>query len=69
MLNLLTIYKSFAKPNLDYADIIYDKPLNKSFKRKIELGQYNATLIIIGAIKGACGDKINQELGLGFLVD
>ena len=25
---LLTIYKSFVRPNLDYADIIYDKPFN-----------------------------------------
>ena len=28
--SLLTIYKSFVRPNLDYADIIYDKPFNKS---------------------------------------
>ena len=26
--SLLTIYKSFFRPNLDYADIINDKPLN-----------------------------------------
>ena len=31
------IYKSFVRPNLDYADIIYDKPFNESFKRKIEM--------------------------------
>ena len=35
--SLLTIYKSFVRPNLDYADIIYDKPFNESFKRKITL--------------------------------
>ena len=29
---LLKIYKSFVRPNLDYADIIYDKPFNDSFK-------------------------------------
>ena len=28
--NLLTIYKSFIRPNLDYADTTYDKPLNES---------------------------------------
>ena len=50
--SLLTIYKSFVRPNLDYTDIIYDKPLNKSFKKKIERVQYNAALIITGAIKG-----------------
>ena len=39
---LLTIYKSFVRPNLDYADIIYDKSLNYSFKKKIEMVQCNA---------------------------
>ena len=48
---LLTIYKSFVRPNLDYADIIYDKPLKESFKKKIESAQYEAALIITGAIK------------------
>ena len=37
MKNLLSIYKIFVRPNLDYADIIYNKPLNESFKMKIEL--------------------------------
>ena len=35
--SLLTIYTFFVRPNLDYADKIYDKPLNKSFKRKLEI--------------------------------
>ena len=30
--SLLTIYKSFVRPNLYYGDIICDKPLNVSFK-------------------------------------
>ena len=34
--SLLTIYKSFVRPNLDYVDIIYDKPLNESFKRRLK---------------------------------
>ena len=29
---LITISKSFARPNLDYVDIIYDKPFDGSFK-------------------------------------
>ena len=49
--SLLTIYKSFVRSILDYADIIYDKPLNESFKKKIESAQYEAALIITGAIK------------------
>ena len=31
---LLTIYKSFIRPHLDYGDIIYDKAFNKSFHVK-----------------------------------
>ena len=50
----------FCKTDLCYADIIYDKPLNESFKKKIELVQYNVVLIITGAIKGTCRDKIYQ---------
>ena len=60
--NLLTIYKSFVKPNLDYAHIMYDK-LHESFKSKIEMVQYIAALIINGAFKGTSRDKIYQELG------
>ena len=49
----LTIYKSFVRPTIDYADIIYDKPFNESFKRKIEIVQYKAALAITGVIKGS----------------
>ena len=49
---LLTIYKPFVRPNLDYGDIIYDKPFNESFKTEIEMIQYGAALVISGAIKG-----------------
>ena len=31
---LLTIYKSFIRPNLDYADIIYEKLLMVLSERK-----------------------------------
>ena len=34
--SLLTIYKSFIRPHLDYGDFIYDKPNNESFCRNIE---------------------------------
>ena len=67
--SLLKIYKSFVRSNLDYADIIYDKPLTESFKRKIEMVQYNAGLLITGAPKGTSRDKIYQELGLESLAD
>ena len=34
--SLLTIYKSFVRPNLDYADTIYDKPLMNLLKEKLK---------------------------------
>ena len=40
---LLTIYKSFIRPYLDYGDIIYDKAFNESFLAKLEPLQYTAT--------------------------
>ena len=47
---LITIYKSFIRPHLDYCDVIYDQPNNESFYSKIEQIQYNAALAITGAI-------------------
>ena len=62
--NLLTIYKSFVRPHLDYADIIYDNPFNDSFKEKIERVQYNASLVTTGTIKGTSQEHLYKELGL-----
>ena len=60
--SLLTIYKSFIRPLLDYADVIYDQPSNVSFSKRIESVQYNAALAITGAIKGFSREKLYQEL-------
>ena len=49
---LLKIYKSFVGLNLDYDDIIFDKPDNESFKSRIESIQYKASIAITGAIQG-----------------
>ena len=35
--SLLTIYKSFERPNFNYTHIIYDKPLNETLKKNIEM--------------------------------
>ena len=56
--SLLTLYKSFVKHNLDYADIIYSKSFNESFKRKIEMVQNKAALVITGAIKVTSRDRL-----------
>ena len=51
-LPLLTIYKSFIRPHLDYGDVIYDQAYTASFYQKIESVQYNSALAITGAIRG-----------------
>ena len=66
---LLTIYKTFVRPYLNYADIIYDKPFNEAFKEKLEKAQYSAALIITGAIKGTSRKRLYKELGLETLCD
>ena len=66
---LLSFYKSFVRPNLDYASIIYDKPFNESFKTKIEMIHYRAALVITGAIKSTTRDLLYQEIGLESLAD
>ena len=61
---LLTIYKSFIKPHLDYGDVIYDQPNNESLCQTIESVQYKAALTITGAIKRTSQAKLYKELGL-----
>ena len=46
--SLITIYKSFARPHLDYGDIIYDQ----------------AAIAITGEIRGTSSEKLYQGLGL-----
>ena len=67
--SLLTIYKSFVRPLLDYGDVIYDQPINQSISDRTESVQYNAALAITGAIRGTSRIKIYKELGLESLKD
>ena len=60
---LITIFKSFIRPHLDYGDIIYDRAYNTSFHQNIESIQYNAALAITGAVRGVCREKLYQKLG------
>ena len=62
--SLLTINKSFFRPHLDYADMIYDKLYNAIFESKLERVQYNACLAITCTIGGTNRDSIYAELGL-----
>ena len=54
---LITIYKPFIRPNLDYGDMIYDQTFNMSFQQKMETIQYNAVLAIICTIRGSFNEK------------
>ena len=55
---LITIYKSFIQPYLDYGDIIFDQAFNKLFHDNLESIQYNASLAITGAIRGTSKEKL-----------
>ena len=60
--SLITVYKFFVRPDMDYGVIIYDQAYNASFLRKLESIQYNAALAITGAILGTLKEKLYQEL-------
>ena len=67
--SLITIYKVFLRPLIDYGDIIYDQLNNDPFCEKLESIQYEAALAITGAIQGTSRDRIYAELGLESLKD
>ena len=60
----MSVYKSFIGPHLDYGKIIFDQAFNKLFHDNLETIQYNASLVITGAIRGSSKEKLYQELGL-----
>ena len=62
--SLITIYKSFIRPHLDYGDIVYNRAFNESFHKKLESVQYNSAIAITGAIRGTSSEKLFQEVGL-----
>ena len=61
--SLITIYKLFVRPHLDYGGIIYDyiQTFNESFHKRIESIEYNAAIAITGAIRGSSSEKLHQE--------
>ena len=60
--SLITIYKAFIRPYLDYGDNIFDQPFNNIFYQRLESFQYNAALAITGAFRGTSKEKPYQEL-------
>ena len=57
---LLTIYRCFVRPHLDYGHIIYDQAFNLSFHQKLESIQYNAALTLTGAIRGSSREVVSR---------
>ena len=57
-ISLLTTYKSFITPLIDYADVNYEQRSDGLFSYKIDPVQYQ------GPIKGFVLEKLYQELGL-----
>ena len=61
---LVTIYKLFIRPRLDYGNILYDKPEDQNFQNKLEKVQCTACLAIPGATQGTSRQKLYDKLGL-----
>ena len=59
--SLVTIYKSFIRPHLDYGDIIFGQVFNKSFNDNVESIPDNASLAITGAISDISKEKLHQD--------
>ena len=62
-LPLITIYKSFIWPHLDYEDIIYDKAYKVSFHQSLEFIQYLTAVVITGSTRETSREKIYPKLG------
>ena len=65
--SLIILYKSFIRPHLDYADLIYDQPDNVNLCNKFETCQYNGFLAINGVIRSSWKERLYQELGFEHL--
>ena len=61
---LMTMYKAFVRPHLDYGDMIYDEAFNETFHQKLESIQYSACAALSKAIRGSSREKIYHQLGM-----
>ena len=60
--SLITIYKVFIRPHLDFGDVIFDQAFNNSFHQRLEFIQYNAALAITGAIRETSKKKLYHSI-------
>ena len=61
---LVTIYKFFIRPHLDYGDVLYDQTFSNSFHEKLESFQYKVAIAIAGAIRDSSREKRYQDVAL-----
>ena len=62
--SLITIYKAFIRPHLDYVDVIFDQAFDNSFHQRLESIQYNAALAVTETIRGTSGKVSLRNLVL-----
>ena len=61
---LITIYKTFIRPDLDYGDDLYNQNFSKSLKEKLEYIQDSACLPLTEAIRGKSKKNLSR-IGVG----
>ena len=66
---LCHIYKAIFRPHLYFEDVIYDNSSKETCSQMIESVQYNAALVITGAIRGSSRETLYQQLGFESLRD
>ena len=65
--SFITIGKGFIRPHLDYGVVPFDQVFNSSFHQGLKSIQYNAAMMITGAIRETFKEKLCEELGFEFL--
>ena len=63
---LITMYKAFARPRLDYGDVLFDQTFNDSFE-KLESIQSNACLALTGIIRCTSEERLKNS-GIRFRI-
>ena len=59
---LITLYKAFVRPHLDYGDICFYQAFKASSHEKLESIQHNACLAVTGTIRGTSKEKLYCRL-------
>ena len=54
--------EAFVRPHLDYGNILYNQTYNNSFHEKLGSIQYNACLVLTGAISSFSTEKKYKEI-------